>query len=337
MDGVPEMLLDAPARRALLNGADTLACELSRRGVGLGLRLQGPATGDLVVAALPRAADKETLSSAPMLGAQGGEQSLQELVRALADWRDPDSWLARSCASLLLVLDASIAGEGEPPPPHVYVTPFGVGDGTESGPSAANAFHADPFGLLSSLAAITGSPIDFDTCHDFKTLIEALPAGAELVAAGAMLSGESRRPPRIALRGFGAAEIKPFLKAVGRKAAAKALTPIATRLEPVSTDLGVALEIGPHATDTVGLEVHAGSQWSDDERMAWRELLTTVVDLGLADSQRAQAVLQFIGDGGPDRSGSGVGHVTLATVGNRLAPTRIYVGSNNRPSDQPGR
>ena len=77
------------------------------------------------------------------------------------------------------MLDASHADEGEPPrPPVVYLAPSELGVATASDSRVANAFHADPFGLLSALAVITDSPVDYDTCHDLKTLIEALPVGA---------------------------------------------------------------------------------------------------------------------------------------------------------------
>ena len=84
MDGVPETLLDAADRRALLNAADTLPRELLRRSIGLELPLQGPTTGDLVVAAAPSTSDdREALERTLMLGALSGERSVWRLASAL--------------------------------------------------------------------------------------------------------------------------------------------------------------------------------------------------------------------------------------------------------------
>ena len=327
IDAVPQSLLGAAARRALLQTADALPGVLSRRSLGLELRLQGPRTGDLLVAAVPSASDGEALHRALTLEALGGEPATGRLAGALSEWRDPRSWLARSCTFLLLGLDASRAAEGEPaPPPCLYLAPRGANDADASDGAGANAFHADPFGLLSALAAVTGSPVDFDTCHDFKVLLEALPARAELFAASAMPSRDSRRAPRVAMRRFRAAELKPFLRAVGRKAAARTLTPLAKRLEPVSGNLCVVLELGPHAVDAVGLEVSTGGDWPLGDRAGWRALLDALVDLGLADEERAEAVLGLISNGGDDRAASGLSHVRLTAVGDTLAPTQICVG-----------
>jgi hypothetical protein len=260
LDRVAPVLLDDAGRQALLDCAGTCPDVLSLRSLGLELRLQGPATGDLVVATVPTA---------------------------------PDS-------------------------------PRGANDDNDSSAPAQNAFHADPFGVLSALAAISGASVDHTACYEFKSVLEALPGRAELFAAGVVLSRESRRAHRVAFRRFTARDVKPFLKAIGRKNAAKTLSPVAKALARPSTDLCISLDLSPES-DGVGLEVYADSSLSAGDAMGWEALLTALVDRNLADADRANAALGLLNAGREEHPRTGLSHVTITTADGALAPTKVYL------------
>ena len=325
LDGVAPVLLDDAGRQALLDCAGTFPDVLSRHSLGLELRLQGPLTGTLVLAAVPTAPDGQRLHRTLTSGALDGDPAMRALARTLSDWRAPDSWLARSCGSLRLELDASRAADGEPPPPpRIYLVPRGGNDDNDSSARAQNAFHADPFGVLGALAAISGASVDHRTCYEFKFVLEALAGSADLVAAGAMLSRESRRAPRVTFRRFTARDVKPFLKTIGRKNAAKMLSPVAKALARPSTNLCISLNLSPES-GSVGLEVYADGSLSAGDPGGWEALLTALVDRNLADADRADAVLKLLSAGREEHPRTGLSHVTITTADGALAPTKVYL------------
>lgn len=309
----------------------SLPAVLARQGLGLELRLQGPPLGDLFVAADPQADDGEQLLRALALGPLSGRPAIVRLAQTLADWREPDAWLARACAFLLLELDASRTAidpeAGALTPPSVHLAPRGGSNANDGDrPVSGNAFHADPYGLLAALAGISGSPLDHEACFEFKALIEALPADAEIFAAGAMLSRENAQAPRIAIRRLGTGDIKSFLKTIGRESAAGALGRVAKVLDAAGPELCVALDLGAHKSDVVELEAYAGRDWSGGDLAGWSVLLNRLVRKDFADRQRAHAVLELVHPVGAEVPTSGLSHITITVVGKGLAPAKVRLG-----------
>jgi hypothetical protein len=312
---VPRALLEPEARVDLLLAAEWLPNALSRRNVGLELRLQGPPRGDLFVAARPTASDglilHDWLVDFPS-GAAGARLSL-----VLSQWRQGLGWFARSCRFVLLEVDASQRVGDSLPPPAVFLIPEAGGDADGAG--ARTAFHRDPEGLVAALAELAGCRPDPAVATELRLLLGLLPERAELFAAGVMLSRATSSAPRIAIRGVRASELAGLLSGLGRFGAAAQLAPLASRLEPHLVDLAVALDLGPLGSDAVGLELYAG------DPSGWSEMLDALVLLGLADRDRVDAAGELARSGPMNGADVRLNHVKLTAVQDRPGPTKLYV------------
>jgi hypothetical protein len=317
LPAVPRALLEPEARVDLLLAAERLPNALSRRNVGLELRLQGPPRGDLFVAARPTASDglilHDWLVDFPG-GAAGARLSL-----VLSRWQQGLGWFARSCRFVLLEVDASQRVGDSLPPPAVFLIPQAGGDVDADVAAARNAFQRDPEGLVAALAELDGCRPDPAVATELRKLLDLLPQRAELFAAGVMLSRPTSSAPRIAVRGVRASELDGLLSGLGRFGAATQLAPLASRLEPHLVDLAVALDLGPLGSDAVGLELYAG------DPSGWNGLLDALVLLGLADRDRVDAAEAVARSGPMNGADVRLNHVKLTAVHDRLAPTKLYV------------
>jgi hypothetical protein len=314
---VPRALLEPEARDDLLLAAERLPDALSRWNVGLELWLQGPARGDLFVAARPTAPDglilRDSLADFPG-GAAGAR-----LSSALSQWRHGVGWFARSCRFVLLEVDASRRTGDHLPPPAVFLTPQ-VADGVDTDiVCARNPFHRDPAGLVAALAELAGCRPNPGVTTELRQVLGLLPQRAELFAAGVMLSRPTSVAPRIAVRGVRASELAGLLTGSDRRGAGAVLAPLASRLAPHLVDLAVAFDLGARGSDAVGLELYAG------DLVGWSGLLDALVLLGLADRDRADAAGALARAGDLNGASPRLSHVKLTAVQDGLAPTKLYV------------
>jgi hypothetical protein len=326
IDDLPAVLLDSAGRADLRSAAGLLPLVLSRRSVGLELRLQGPRCGDLFVAAVPTQPDGRILLEALLDSPLSGAPAVTRLASALSRWRQGSGWLARCCRFVLLELDASRRVGGVVPPPSIYLAPRGADDANAGLDHSANTFHRDPEGLIAALAELSGGKPDPAVVADVRRMLDLLPAHAEVFAAGAMLSRPTPSAPRLAVRRLRAGELVLILNGLNRRRAAAALVPVATDLRSVSTNLCLALDLGPQASDAVGVEIYTGSYWSAGNPAGWEALLGELVRLGLADEDRADAAAHLARPGTEDSPTVGLSHVKVTAVGDDLAPTKIYLG-----------
>jgi hypothetical protein len=311
---VSPALLEPEARDDLLLAAERLPNALSRWNVGLELWLQGPARGDLFVAARPTAPDglilRDWLAHFPG-GAPGAR-----LSSALSQWRQGVGWFARCCRFVVLEVDASRRTGDRLPPPAVFLIPQAADDVDTDIVCARNPFHRDPEGLVAALAELAGCRPDPGVTTELRQMLGLLPPRAQLFAAGVMLSRPTSSAPRIAVRGVRASELAGLLSGLDRRGAAALLAPLASRLAPHLVDLSAAFDLGSWGSDAVGLELYAG------DPVGWSDLLDALVVLGLADRDRADAARAVA-----RMSGASVrlSHVKLTAVQDGLAPTKLYV------------
>jgi hypothetical protein len=326
LDDLPGVLLDTSGRRDLLGAAAPLPHVLSRRSLGLELRLQGAPGGDMFAAVVPTAPDGRVLLEVLRGGGLGADPATRRLADALSQWRTGTGWLADSCAFLLLEIDATRRTGDAFPPPCVYLAPRGANDADPGADCSANAFHRDPAGLVAALAELSACSADPAATRELARMLELLPDGAELFAAGAMLSRASSRAPRIAVRRIYPDKLEGLLAGLGRDRAARTLAPLADVLAPHLTNLCIALDLGPHSSDAVGLELYAGSYWSEGKQSGWTELLSALVDRGLADAERAAAAASLPRRGDAAHPTVGLSHVKLTAKADGLAPSKLYIG-----------
>ena len=313
---IPRQLLDGEGRLRLLEVARRLPAVLARRPVGLELRLAGGAQADLIVSARPRDPDGRAL----LAWARAAEMA--ELALALERWRSGFGWLAWNAEYLLLEFDAATDVHA---PPCIHLAPRGAAN---EGPVAVsdNAFYADPAGLVGTFAALAGSPPDPTAVEGLERLLAGLPPFAEMFIAGNMLSRDSVRSPRVAVRRLRPEGIATVLSAMDRSEVAERLVPLAAELDDYGARFMLDLDVGDSAPAFAGLEIHTRSYWSEGRSEGWAPVLDVLVARGLAERDRAEAAVGLPGSRGPDGPLFGISHVKVGADAAGLRPAKLYLG-----------
>ena len=314
---VPEALLDTEGRLRVLEVAHTLPAVLARRPVGLELRLAGGSQADLIVSARPREPDGRALL------AWSRDAGMAELARALERWRSGFGWLAWNAEYLLLEFDAATDVRA---PPCIHLAPRGAANQGPV-PVSHNAFSADPAGLVATLAALAGSPPEPTAVEGLERLLRGLPPFAEMFIAGTMLSRDSVRCPRVAVRRLRPEGVATVLSVMDRSEVAEQLLPLAAELDSVGARLMVDLDVGASAPAFAGLEVHhTRSYWSEGRSEGWAPVLDVLVAWGLAEPDRADAAIGLLGSRGPDGPLFGISHAKVGADPAGLRPAKLYLG-----------
>jgi len=314
---VPQPLLDGEGWLRLLEVAGTLPAVLARRPVGLELRLAGDAQADLIVSARPRGPDGRALL------AWARSAGMAELALALERWRSGFGWLAWNADYLLLEFDAATDVRA---PPCIHLAPRGAAN---EGPVAVsdNAFDADPAGLVGALAALSGAPPDPTAVEGLERLLAGLPPFAEMFIAGTMLSRDSVRSPRVAVRRLRPEGVATVLSVMDRSEVAEQLLPLAAELDSLGARLMLDLDVGASAPAFAGLEVHhTRSYWSEGRSDGWAPALDVLVAWGLAERDRADAAIGLPGSRGPDGPLFGISHAKVGADAAGLRPAKLYLG-----------
>jgi len=314
---VPQPLLDGEGWLRLLEVAGTLPAVLARRPVGLELRLAGDAQADLVVSARPREPDGRALL------AWARSAGMAELALALERWRSGFGWLAWNADYLLLEFDAATDVRA---PPCIHLAPRGAAN---EGPVAVsdNAFDADPAGLVGALAALSGAPPDPTAVEGLERLLAGLPPFAEMFIAGTMISRDSVRSPRVAVRRLRPEGVATVLSVMDRSEVAEQLLPLAAELDSLGARLMLDLDVGASAPAFAGLEVHhTRSYWSEGRSDGWAPALDVLVAWGLAERDRADAAIGLPGSRGPDGPLFGISHAKVGADAAGLRPAKLYLG-----------
>ncbi len=313
---VPEPLLDGPGGLRLEEAARTLPSVLARRPVGLELRLAGEAGADLIVAARPREPDGRALH------AWASRAGFTRLALALERWQSGFGWLAWNAEYLGLEFDAARDSRA---PPCIHLAPQrAANNGAVT--TLDNTFHADPEGLVETLAWLAGTPVDPNAVSELKRMLAALPPFAEMFVAGAMLSRASVRCPRVAVRRLGPDGVGTVLTTLGQRWAADALVPLAAELAPLGAHFMLDLDVGAPERGHAGLEIHGGRYWTEGSSEGWAPLLEALVAADLADRDRAEAALSLPGSQGPGGPVFGLSHVKIGADAAGLRPAKLYLG-----------
>jgi hypothetical protein len=313
---VPEPLLDGPGELRLEEVARTLPSVLARRPVGLELRLAGDASADLIVAARPREPDGRALL------AWARRMGITRLALALERWQSGFGWLAWNAKYLLLEFDAAKDPRAVP---CIHLAPLRPG-GVWPAAVVDNAFHADPEGLVNTLAWLAGTPADPTAMEALERMLAALPPFADMFVAGAMLSRASVRCPRVAVRRLGPDGVGAILTTLGQRWAADALVPLAAELGRLDARFMLDVDLGAVEQCHAGLEIHVGRYWTEGSTEGWAPLLEALVALGLAEGDRAEAAITLPGRKGPGGPVFGISHVKVGADAAGLRPAKLYLG-----------
>lgn len=313
---LPEPLLDGPGELRLLQVARTLPSVLARRPVGFELRLAGGAGADLIVLARPREPDGRALL------AWARRTGIPRLALALERWQSGFGWLAWNAKYLLLEFDAARDPRAVP---CIHLAPLGAAD---DGPVAGvdNTFHTDPEGLVQTLAWLAGTPADPTAEQAFQRMLAALPPFAEMFIAGAMLSRDSFRSPRVAIRRLHPDGVGKILTALGQAWAADALVPLAAEIDRLGARFILDVDVGALEHGHAGLEIQVGRFWTEGSAEGWPRLLEALVGLGLAERERAEAAVTLPGCKEPGGPLFGISHVKIGADAAGLRAAKLYLG-----------
>ena len=289
---------------------------LARRPIGLELRLAGDTGADLIVAARPREPDGRALL------AWARRTGITRLALALERWQSGFGWLAWNAKYMLLEFDAARDARAVP---CIHLAPLGAGD---NGPTGAvdNAFHADPEGLVKTLAWLAGAPAEPTAVEALERMLAALPPFAEMFSAGAMLSRASVRRPRVAVRRLGPDGVDTVLTTLGQRWAADALVPLAAKIRRLDARFMLDVDVGAPEQGHAGLEIHVGRYWTEGSAEGWAPLLEALVALGLAERERAEAAITLPGCKGPGGPVFGISHVKIGADAAGLHSAKLYLG-----------
>ena len=253
---------------------------------------------DLIVAARPREPDGRALL------AWARRTGITRLALALERWQSGFGWLAWNAKYMLLEFDAARDARAVP---CIHLAPLGAGD---NGPTGAvdNAFHADPEGLVKTLAWLAGAPAEPTAMEALERMLAALPPFAESSRRRDALARVGppparRSPPaRTGRCRHGLDDARPTVGR-GRARPARRQDPSSRRALMLDVDVG-APEQG-HA----GLEIHVGRYWTEGSAEGLAPLLDALVALGLAERERAEAAITLPGCKGPGGPVFGISHV----------------------------
>src|SRR6185295_18170638 len=145
--------------------------------------------------------------------------------------------------------------------------------------------------------------------------------------AGTMLSRDSVRSPRVAVRRLRPEGVATVLSVKDRSEVAEQILPLAAELDSLGARLMLDLDVGASAPAFAGLEVHhTRSYWSEGRSDGWAPALDVLVAWGLAERDRADAAIGLPGSRGPDGPLFGISHAKVGADAAGLRPAKLYLG-----------
>jgi hypothetical protein len=180
---------------------------------------------------------------------------------------------------------------------------------------------------VGALAALAESPPDPTAVEGLERLLAGLPPFAEMFIAGTMLSRDSVRSPRVAVRRLRPEGVATVLSVMDRSEVAEQLLPLAAELDSVGARLMLDLDVGASAPAFAGLEVHhTRSYWDEGRSEGWAPALDVLVAWGLAERDRVEAAIGLPGSRGPDGPLYGISHAKVGADAAGLRPAKLYLG-----------
>lgn len=322
---LPAPLADAPSRAAVMDVAQRLPAALAGGPLGLEVRLAGPTTVDVFAAAIPGTATFAGLIECLSRGGWADDRRAADLSVVLDRWQQREGALPRVARYLLVEADAPEHGAAVPVP-SIFLAPRNPHDLYTPG-MAPNAFAARPDLTTMAAAELSGVWPDPRTADAVGRVNALLPDGADMFAVGAMISRDAGASMRVAVRRLSPDQTHALLVSVGRPRQADLLAERAAGTTGIRQ--AVAFEVGPGAEHRVGLELAPDHDWKQCSLHGWEELLAEVVELGLADRDRADVVPGLV-DGDSEPSW-GLAHVKIAADDDGILPgSKLYIGLQHR-------
>ena len=333
----PAALVDSAGWERLLERAGTLPRAVTDNHFGFEFHLgEARADADLCVVAPPGSALSRHYVRAGARAAPGSPASA--LGAALAEQAgDPQSWLARSVAVMMLEYD--LAGSAPPSPtspPGIFFSPRPSVPGSRDGIFA----HRDPRGLLAALAAVAGWSSGREAfLPEVERIFSALPEAACVFQAG-VLPARSPRAVRLVVAGVEKEEAPALLERLRWPGPTDAAADALTVLDDPAASVFISVDVTAQGlSPRLGLELYRPTYWFAADRTGWRPLIAGLEERGwclpakAGGLRRWPGVDRLLGDGEVHRVRQGINHFKVVVERGARTVAKAYVGMGVRPCE----
>ena len=336
----PPELLDSGGWDRLLNQAERLPRSVADTSFGFEFHLAEPAAdADLCVVVLPGSDLSRHYVAEGARAEPGAPPAARAAAAALAaglreQAGNPESYLARAVAGVMLEYDlAGLAPDRPPPAPGVFL----AARPAASGPRAGRPEHRDPAGLLAALAVTVGWNGHEDMLGAVERIYAALPERGYVFQAGA-LPARSPRAFRIVVAGVGKEEVPALLERVEWPGPVGEAADVLASMDGLDFRVVVSLDVtarGPGPR--LGLELYRATRWFEADRKVWRPLIARIEGRGWCLPAKAEGlrrwpgVERLIGGEKIRLVRQGVNHVKVVVEGGARTVAKAYVGMSVRP------
>ena len=247
---------------------------------------------------------------------------------------DPDSYLARAVAGVILEYDlVGLVPGRPPPPPGIFFSPRRDAPGSRDGLSE----HRNPASVLPALAAAAGWNGHEEMLATVERIYAALPEPGYVFQVGAF-PARSPKAFRILVGGVAKERVPALLEQVewpGPTAAAAAvLADVDGLVDHVAVSLDARAE-GPGPR--LGLELYRPRNWSAADHPGWRALIARLVECGWCLPAKAEGLRRWPGIEGLLGGGKlhlvrqGINHVKVVVERGARTEAKAYAGMEVRP------
>ena len=330
----PPELLDSGGWERLLDRARRLPRSVLDSHFGFEFHLAEPAAdADLCVVALP-GSDLSRHYIAEGAHAEPGSPAAALAAGLREQTANPDSYLARAVAAVVLEYDLAGPAPRRPPPaPGIFFAP----QTAASGPRAGCPEHRDPAGLLAALAATVGWSGHEEVLGTVERLFAALPERGYVFQAGA-LPARSPRAFRIVVAGVAKEEVPTLLERVGWSGPTAAATDVIASTGDLVAYVLVSMDVtarGPGPR--LGLELYRATRWFEVDRRGWRPFIARIEECGWCLPAKAEGLRRWpgterlLGNGEIHLVRQGINHVKVVIERGARTVAKAYVGMSVRP------
>ena len=336
----PPELLDSGGWKRLLDQAERLPRCVADAAFGFEFHLAEPAAdADFFVVILPGSDLSRHYVAEGARAEPGSPPAARAAAAALAaglreQAGNPESYLARAVAGVMLEYDLAGLAPGRPPPaPGVFL----AAPPAASGPRAGRPEHRDPAGLLAALAVTVGWNGHEEMLGAVERIYAALPERGYVFQAGA-LPARTPRAFRIVVAGVGKEEVPALLERVEWPGPAGEAADVLASMDGLVSHGFVSLDVtarGPGPR--LGLELYLATQWFEADRRGWRPLIARTEERGWCLPAKAEGLRRWpgvegmLGGGEVHRVRQGINHVKVVVERGARTVAKAYAGMSVGP------